>query len=419
MAKARAPGGGRNTRLQRWSVLAYAIGGLSLGAVLAAFILQTVDGGQPNGRYNVNVFDALLPITFAVTGMLIGSRRPSNPIGWLFLFSAAWSALGTASTGYLRHALIAEGATWTPPDALQSLAVWGWVPLVIPVVAFVPMFFPNGRLLSARWRLMPAVALVGAVGIAVAVGLSPTDPRSSSDPSTPYAVDGSNPYALDAPWVKPLLLVSFALLLLAIILAIASLVLRMRRGSQIERQQLKAFFYAAILWPLTVVPAGVTGSAELELLALLGIVAVPVAVTVAILRYRLYDIDVLIRRTLIYAMLSAALLVAYLSGIALVQFALAPVTSGNGLAVAISTLTVVALFQPLHRRIQTIVDRRFYRRRYDTERTLDSFAVSLRDEIELDSLEVELIDVVRNALQPAEVSLWLRDGHRPSPGMGA
>jgi hypothetical protein len=340
-------------------------------------------------------------------GALIASHRTANPIGWLLLFSAAFGAVVSGSSEYLRREILAEGTTLGSPALLRSLSQWGWIPLVVPVVAFVPMFFPDGRLLSARWRPMPILALVGATAMAAAIALSPW-----TDATLPSA--GPNPYAVDAPWVGPLLIIGFALLLSAIVLAVASLVMRMRRGTPIERQQLKVFFYAAIPWPVAIVTGPLTGSAPWlepvqQLFAQIGMFAVPVAVAIAILRYRLYDIDVLIRRTLIYATLSAVLLAAYLSGVALVQLALSPVTSGNGLAVAISTLTVVALFQPLRRRIQAAVDRRFYRRRYDAVRTLDGFAVRLRDEIDLDALRGELLGAVGETLQPAHASLWLRD----------
>jgi hypothetical protein len=382
------------------ATLAYLIGALSVVSRLYVFVLQ-FDGGLPDGSLVVIVS------TYAAMGALIASRRPANPIGWLLLFSAAFGAVGSGSSEYLRREILAEGTTLGSPALLRSLSQWGWIPLVVPGVAFVPMFFPDGRLLSARWRPMPILALVGATAMAVAIALSPW-----TDATLPSA--GPNPYAVDAPWVGPLLIIGFALLLSAIVLAVASLVVRMRRGTPIERQQLKVFFYAAIPWPVAIVTSPLTGSAPwLEpvqhLFAQIGMFAVPVAVAIAILRYRLYDIDVLIRRTLIYATLSAVLLAAYLSGVALVQLALSPVTSGNGLAVAISTLTVVALFQPLRRRIQAAVDRRFYRRRYDAVRTLDGFAVRLRDEIDLDALRGELLGAVGETLQPAHASLWLRD----------
>jgi hypothetical protein len=249
---------------------------------------------------------------------------------------------------------------------------------------------------------------VGAVAIATAIALSPTDESA--------AFAGPNPYAIDAPWVGSLFVIGFALLLVAMVLAVASLLVRMRRGTLTERQQLKVFFSAAILYPACVVPGALTGSDVFKQLAVVGVVAIPVAVTIAILRYRLYDIDVLIRRTLIYAILSAVLLAAYAAGVGLIQFALSPVTSGNGFAVAISTLAVVALFQPVRRRIRSSVDRRFYRRKYDAALTLDTFAVRLRDEIDLDALRDELIGAVGETLQPTHASLWLRGARWPRPG---
>jgi len=380
--------------------LAYPIAALSIVAMLYLFVLQLLDG-RADGSLVVIVS------TYAAIGALIASHRPANPIGWLLLFSAAFGVVISSSSEYLGREILVVGTAVGTPALLRSLSQWGWVPLVVPVVAFVPMFFPDGRLLSARWRAMPILALVGATAVALGIAVSPW-----TDESSPSA--GPNPYAIDAPWVGPLLIIGFALLFSAIVLAVASLVVRMRSGTPIERQQLKVFFYAAVPWPAAVATGPLTGSAPWlepvqQLIGEIGMLAVPMAVAIAIFRYRLYDIDVLIRRTLIYATLSAVLLVAYASAVALVQFALSPVTSGNGLAVAISTLAVVALFQPLRRRVQAAVDQRFYRRRYDAERTLDGFSVRLRDEIDLDTLRGELLGAVGETLQPAHASLWLRD----------
>ncbi len=400
MASARrASSGTRVPRIAEWATLAYGLGGLTVATTIFAFVLQLVDVGRPNVGYAVDPFLLIAPIVFAAAGAFIASRRPANPIGWLFLFSGAWGALGSVSNLYLGREPAAAGATVSAYAVLRSVNGWAWVPVIVPVVAFVPMFFPDGRLPSARWRAMPALGLVGAVAIAVAIALSPTDESTPSGP---------NPYAVDAPWVGWLLVAGLGLFLGATVLAVASLVVRMRRGTPIERQQLKIFFYAAIVYPGCGVLGSLTGWEAFNLLAVVGVVAVPVAVAIAILRYRLYDIDVLIRRTLTYAVLSAVLFVAYVTGVALIQFVFSPVTSGNGLAVAISTLAVVALFQPLRRRIQSSVDRRFYRRRYDAVRTLDTFAVRLRDEIDLDALQAELIRAVGDTVQPTHASLWLR-----------
>ena len=395
----RASGGKRVPRIAQWGTLAYALGGLTVATTMFAFVLQLVDVGRPNVGYAVDPFLLIVPIVFAAAGAFIASRRPANPIGWLFLFSGAWGAVGSVSNLYLGREPPAAGAMMSAYAVLRSVNEWAWVPVIVPVVAFVPMFFPDGRLPSARWRAMPALGLVGAVAIAMAITLSPPDDSARSGP---------NPYAVDAPWVGALLVAGLALFLVATVLAVASLLVRMRRGTRIERQQLKIFFYAAIVYPAAGVLAALTGWEAFQQLAVLGVVAVPIAVAIAILRYRLYDIDVLIRRTVIYALLSAVLFLAYAGGVAVMQFVFSPVTSGNGLAVAISTLVVVALFQPLRRRIQSSVDRRFYRRRYDVARTLDSFAVRLRDEIDLDALQAELIRAVGDTLQPTHASLWLR-----------
>ena len=392
---------GARVRFARWATLAYAIAGLSVATVLSLLALQVVEFGSS---------DPSLPFmvsTYAVTGALIASRRPANPIGWLFLFSAAFGALGTVLNEYLRREIVAQGSTLGVPGLLRSLSEWGWVPLVVPVVAFVPMFFPDGRLLSARWRSMPLLGLIGTIAIVIGIALSPATNETSSSL-------GPNPYAIDAPWVGQLLVVGFAALISAIVLAVASLILRMRRGTRLERQQLKVFFCAAVLWPAAIVLQPLAAPAPsvqavIDLLDAVVIVAVPIAVAVAILRYRLYDIDVLIRRTLIYATLSVVLLAAYASGVALIQLALAPVTSGNALAVAISTLAVLALFQPLRRRIQEGVDHRFYRSRYDAARILDSFAVRLRDEVDLDAVRADLLGSVQQTMAPTHMSLWLRE----------
>ena len=187
---------------------------------------------------------------------------------------------------------------------------------------------------------------------------------------------------------------------------------RFRRSRGVERAQLKWLTYTAVitfgllLIPFLVPPGWIKTLAAAT--SVFGVGLLPVAIGIAITRYRLYDIDVLIRRTLIYAVLSAVLLATYVGGVGLLQTVLAPLTAGSGVAVAISTLAVVALFQPVRRRIQNAVDRRFYRATYDAERTLDSFAGRLRDEVDLESVRADLLHAVRETVQPAYASVWLR-----------
>jgi len=386
-------------RVARWALLGYAIAAISVVTTLSVLVLQLVELGRTADQFGVDPFTATTVVTFGAAGALIAARRPTNPIGWLFLFSAMFESVGAVSNEYLRRGILVEGTTFNGAAMVRSLNAWGWVPVIVPVVAFVPMFFPDGRLPSARWRAMPMLGLMGGVAIAVAITLSPAEEGNPLGP---------NPLAVGAPWVGVLLVTGLAVFLVATVLAVASLVVRMRRGTPIERQQLKVFFYAAVLYPAFFVLGALTGWEVFDQVAVLGVVAMPIAVAIAILRYRLYDIDLLIRRTVTYAVLSVVLLVSYVTGVALVQFALSPLTAGNGLAVAISTLVVVALFQPLRRRIQSSVDRRFYRRRYDAVRTLDTFAVRLGDEIDLDALHAELIRAVGDTVQPTHASLWLR-----------
>jgi len=390
----------------RWASLAYTIGALSVATTLSVFVLELGDLGR------LDPFPLLVPVAFAATGALLASRQPANPIGWLFLFSATFGALGSASREYLRHELVADGAIFSGQALARSFAEWGWIPAVFPVMAFVPMFFPDGRLRSARWRWMPILGLVGAVAFALSFALSPTDGRSVS--ALP------NPYAIDAPWVRPLRVVGFALLLSAIILAIASLLVRMRRGTLVERQQLKVLFYGVILYPAAGLASALStllGGPDrthplLQLLSSLGILAVPVAVTIAVLRYRLYEIDLLIKRTIVYGATTASLATTFFVGIVALQALLRPLTSGSELAIAASTLLSLALFQPIRRRVQNAVDRRFDRSRYDASRALDAFANLMRDEVDLEVLRADLLGSVQQTMAPAHMSLWLRESAR-------
>jgi hypothetical protein len=212
-----------------------------------------------------------------------------------------------------------------------------------------------------------------------------------------------------------------------LIVGAVSMVVRLRRARGVERQQMKWFAYAAVVLALVFVGTAIAFFSPLRALdpsariqpamfggvpIILGLIAVPIGTAVAILRYRLYDIDVLINRTLVYGLLTAALAATYFAGVIVLQTALRPLTGGSEVAVALSTLTVVALFAPLRRRIQASVDQRFYRSRYDAARTLDAFGAALRDEVDLDDVRADLVGVVGDTLRPAHVSLWLREARR-------
>jgi len=278
-----------------------------------------------------------------------------------------------------------------------------------PAATFVLLLFPDGRLPSRRWR--PVVWLSGAALTATVVGLALT-PGQIED----TAVTNPLGVAPGTAAMEALASAGLALLFVSVLASCASLVVRYRAAAPEQRQQLKWIAWSiplVLLWLGASIWLESTTSGEAwvdvaNALTAIGLTIVPVAIAVAILRHRLYDIDLVIKRTLVYGALSGALLMIYLAMVLLLQLALAPVTSESDLAVAASTLAVAALFRPLRSRIQSVVDRRFFRHRYDAARTLETFAAHLREEIDVDALGTDLRIAVRDAMQPAFISLWLR-----------
>jgi len=320
-----------------------------------------------------------VPIMFAYStvGALVAARRPRNPIGWLFAAVALGFAASLALGGYALdvhvHGSAAERA------AVDSVHIADPLDLVVTVLGFIFLLYPTGRLPSRRWRPL-AVFMV----IAATVG------RVYAGPG--HELFGfATPLALTAPFI------------------------RLRYASPIERRQIEWFVYFVALTVLAFVASLVVGAVDPNSggffwgLGAFFAGMTAVAAGVAILRYRLYDIDVLIRRTVIYGATTVGLAVTFFAVILLVEAILSPFTRGNELAVAASTLVSLALFQPLRRRVQGAVDRRFYRSRYDAVRTVDEFSVRLRDEVDLDALRADLLDTVRSTVQPVYASVWLRE----------
>jgi hypothetical protein len=280
-----------------------------------------------------------------------------------------------------------------------------WIPFIVMPTTFLLLLFPDGRLLSRRWR---PVAWCGAVGIAgsfVAGGLHP-----GPIPDFPQVM---NPIGVDSPLVDLLEGLSLLAVVIGVVGSSASLVVRFRRSRGEERQQMKwlalAGAVAAGTLPLAIVTYDVIGETAANAAIMTSVLGLPAATGIAILRYRLYDIDVVINRTLVYGALTATLALAYLGGVLLLELALRPLTESSNLAIAGSTLAVAALFRPARGRIQAAVDRRFYRRKYDATRTLELLGTRLRDEVDLDALGSALRAVVADTMQPAYVSLWLRE----------
>ena len=334
---------------------------------------------------------------FATVGALVASRRTRNPIGWILLAGGAAYTVG----GLTLSQTEGDGSA---PVLVHWLSTWVWMAGIAPVATFGLLLFPDGRLPSPRWRVFAWFVAATIVATTAAIAFEPG------------RFDGStieNPLGFDAvPGLMDVVLgASSAALALAILGSIASLYVRFRRARDVERQQLKWLSYTGALVGVALAVASVieavVGDRAVDLanaIISLSLALVPLAMGIAILRHRLFDIDVVINRTLVYGALTATLGGAYLGLVLLVGLAVGE----SGFAVAVSTLAVAALFRPARARIQAGVDRRFYRRRYDATQTLEAFGGRLRDEIDLEALGADLRGVVHDTVQPAHVSLWLR-----------
>ena len=410
-----------STRVASW--LAWSLCGLSVAVFVGSVPLLVlarsahVPSSWDADLTPVGLLGSGLFLVFPLVGALIASRRPENPIGWLcladgFLWMTAnmldyYSVYGTAKPGSL-------------PFPLGAAAInnWLWVPTVGLLATYVFLLFPDGRLPSRRWR--PLAWLCGVVIVSVSVGVM----LSPGSLDMPRGI--ANPFGLEAaPWVTTVAYAILPLLPLCMLASALSLVLRYRRSRGDVRQQIKWIAFAASLVALVYLIAMVASFIHpseawttvgsvwwLNLLTyavLLSFVTIPIAVGFAVLKYRLYDIDLIINRTLVYGPLTVLLATTYFGGVIVLQYVLRTLTGQQStLAIVASTLAIAALFNPLRSRIQDLVDRRFYRRKYDARKTLEAFSSKLRDETNLDALSEDLVGVVRETMQPVQISLWLR-----------
>ena len=377
--------------------------GLSLALLAAALLIPADTPVSPAQLAPV----ALWAAGNAVVGALVAARRPENPIGWLLSAGGLLISVATLAGQYAYYTLVTEPGSLPGGQVMLWLAGWpndaGFF-----LVLFLMLLFPTGRLPSPRWRPVARLAVAGylvdVVGRAFAPG--PVDEQWFGPLPNPLGVEAATDLAPLAQSV-----VSVFILLVAVATA-SSPLFRLRRARDVERQQLKWFCYAAALFVAVAFVAVVfpsLGSDTVDFMSiLLGLLTLPVAIGVAILRHRLYDIDRLINRTLVYGLLTGLLALVYTAGVFILSQVLNPGGENSALAVAASTLAVAALFQPLRRRVQLAVDRRFNRRRYDMAKTVETFSVRLRDEVDLDTLSAELLAVVDQTVQPARASLWLR-----------
>jgi hypothetical protein len=385
--------------------LAWALCALALALMGCAVALAVLNKSD--------VAEAISPMALTVSAMvggLVASRRPANPIGWFFLGSAGCLALAEVAARYATSGL---------PGALAMAWLWSWLwlPGVTLLLFFVPLYFPDGRLVSPRWRWLVRVAFLFCVGGAIYSAFSPGEIQHEGIVN-PLGIEALRPVS---DLLGPFAFVLYFALLFA---SAASLVVRFRRSGSVERQQIKWLAFAALaipVWFLTNAPIDAASDTLFVIMDVLIVSALtPAATGIAILRYRLYDIDVVINRTLVYGSLTVTLALVYLGGVAVTQTVFRFLTGQEQqpqLAVLVSTLVIAAIFNPLRRRVQAFVDRRFYRKKYDAGQILQSFGARLRNETDLDALSSDLVGVARETVQPAHVSLWLRsleDGRGPA-----
>jgi hypothetical protein len=358
-------------------------------AITVLFVAAMVPLSLGNEPIFDTVFFGLIALGLSTMGALIATRQPGNAIGWIFCAQGVTNGLLEMWGEGLRYHDV--------PTALAGYWIinWWWV---VDLVAYALVFllFPTGRLLSPRWRW---VLWLLAVGLVIAI------------PGQSLTTDiADNPIQVDSPVIELMFTIGMFLLLCGLGASVTALVIRFRRSTGLERLQLKQLVFAAS----SILPMGILAipfyydSVLVQIGSGAALLTVPVAAGLAVLRYRLYDIDVVINRALVYGALTATLVGTYLGSVLVLQVALGAFIEGSSLAVAVSTLAVAALFRPARARIQDVVDRRFFRRKYDAARTLERFSSQMRDQVDLADIGTELLGVVTETVQPAHASLWLR-----------
>jgi hypothetical protein len=396
---------GRAAAWLAWTACALSLVLTALSVLLLVLLLRS---DTPIYYYWLET--SMVAVGYSIVGAIVASRLPDNLIGWLFCAIGLCFGLVHFSAEYVEYALLAPSRSLPAGEAFAWLSSWVWVG-GLGLVVFLDLLFPNGRLPSARWRWFARFTAIVLLPAAILGALSPGLILSTTF-HNPLGLEGL-PNASKA---------IEAFMYALIVVGASSMLARLRHAGRTERQQIKWFAYATavvisgvILKNVVYPPVGVMWVWWVGLiLTAVGVVSSPIAMGIAIFRYRLYEIDLIINRTLVYGPLTAALVLLYFGAIVLLQSVFVALTGEQStLAVVASTLLIAALFTPLRRRIQSFIDRSFYRRKYDARKTLEAFSAKLREKTDLDALNNELVGVVRETMQPAHVSLWLRPETAP------
>jgi hypothetical protein len=391
--------------------LAWSLWALSVALTVFALLLLLLNLNHPGVHvYDYWLENTLSALLFSTVGAIVGSRRPQNPVGWLLCLYGLANALGHFSSQYAIYALLTRSDALPAGEAMAWVSSW-ILPPIVGLQVFSFLLFPTGRLPGRRWRwlawLTVAFVVTGTITSAFSFGAN----AGLGPVQNPLGIEGfSRIYGGIL-----LTLVSFLYAAVAF-----SLFVRLRRAGGVERQQIKWFAYAVVatVFAITVaysVPETIDTPLWFDWVGYALVVAttpaIPVSIGIAILRYRLYDIDRIINRTLVYGALTVTLALLYFSVVTATQAVFQGFTGEEvlpQLAVVVSTLAIAALFNPLRRRIQEFIDRVFYRRKYDAAKTLEDLAAKLRNETDLGALSGDILGVVRDTMQPEHASLWLR-----------
>jgi hypothetical protein len=365
---------------------------------------------------NFDVFAGVLLLSYPTIGAFIVSHRPKNAVGWVLCGMGLIVEVHAFAGAYADYTLFAHPGSLPGGKIMLWLTEWLAFPGGTLGVVLLVLLFPTGRLLARGWQAVAWMAVGGAALFALWWATVPGPFYLYRSIYNPFGIGGDLGEALDV-----LGRVGMAVLLLSAIASVFSVFLRLQGAEGEERQQIKWFAYAAAVLGgafLVIIPAAqeIGGPGAAFVLAVTVLSGVPVSLGAAILRYRLYDIDRIINRTLVYGTLTGTLALVYFGGITAAQAVFRSLTGQEEqpqLLIVASTLVIAALFMPLRRRIQGFIDRRFYRRKYDATKTLEAFSAKLRDETDLETLNSELVGVVRETMQPAHVSLWLRPDTAP------
>lgn len=374
---------------RRTTVVAWLLGCLGLTCSAAAFVFYGLGGHRVVVIYGNEIG---ITVGFCAVGALIAARVPRNAIGWLMLATGVVSAAGFVTLvclGWLGHATVVGAPRW-----LTTFAEMTWMPGSITLFTLVPLLFPTGRPPSPRWRILVWTSAIGTAICIVGVATG-----------THRWVDFHTVNGLYHPAVAQVIFVGLPLVAGSVVGSIASVVVRYRRSHGALKEQLRWFVWAAVLATVAITPVLASGAHNAITIAVqfLAVVALPAAIGIAILRYHLYDIERVVSRSVTYALVTALLVAPYV----VLTVAASRLARGSDVAVAALTLATLALLRPVRRRVQTRVDRRFNRQRYDAARTIDAFAGRLRDEVDPDTVREDLVAVTVVAMEPSVVSVWV------------